>query len=180
VPVGHNETFEVSSTGSFFAAANFSFIPASATPTASVTPSKAFVESAALQISGPIAKSFRPMDSDRQLASQLAETGAHADSDRFDSSESLGASELAQNSILSTGAMVGIVLAAVAVVVLVVGLVAWRLCSAGSTTADSGQAAPHEPGGEKDLYQTGQFLTNMNPNAADDLSDELMDDEPFK
>jgi hypothetical protein len=79
---------------SFFPVAYFTFIPAS-TPPPTPTPTGAFIASAPLPISSPIAKSFWPADSDRHRESQLPATAAHGSSDRFSSSATADKSGLA-------------------------------------------------------------------------------------
>jgi hypothetical protein len=158
-PSENSSAFPVSSNGSFFPVAYF------IGPTPPPTPSRAFVESAAPAISGPVAESFRPDSSDRHQESQLAETAAHAGSDPFTSSANLDASQLSGRSTLSTGSLVGIVFAAVGAVASVVGLIAWRYCSSGSKAADAGPAR--------------EAATSADPKAdvREDLSDELMDEQ---
>jgi hypothetical protein len=94
--------------------------------------------------------------------SRLVETALRGGSDRFDSSANPAESQLAES---STGPVVEIVLAAVAAVALVVGLIAWRYCSVGAKAVDPGPARA--------------VSRSANPKAAAraDLSDELMDDQ---
>jgi hypothetical protein len=109
--------------------------------------------------------------------SQLAETVARAGSDRFSSSATLGASQPSGSAPLSTGSLVGIVLAAVAAVVaLIVGLIAWRHCSSGSKAADGPDQRLGDANAEYESpYQTGALATMVSPDVGG-LSDELADD----
>jgi hypothetical protein len=86
----------------------------------------------------------------------------------FNSSANLDESQLAERATLATGALVGIVIAAVAVAGLVVGFVAFRHFCFGSNAADGGAMVPHA---------SGESATSVNANAKCDLSDELVDEE---
>jgi hypothetical protein len=77
---------------------------------------------------------------------------------------------------LPTDALVGIVLAAVAAVALVVGLLAWRHFCRGSKVPDD-EPATHQVGEEKSADQTAQFVTMVNPNGRESLSCELTEEQ---
>jgi hypothetical protein len=162
-PVDHNEPFPVSSNGSFFARADFIFIPVTPAPT--LTRTGGFVESA-LPISGPI-----------EVSADFAPSRAVDGTAGFDSSANLAAAQLAEKVTLSTGALVGIVVVAVAAAALVVVFVSFRYCSAGSKS-DGGEMGQQLDGAESSArYQTSEFVTNVNPDVTfHDESDELMEE----
>jgi hypothetical protein len=154
-PTEDNNTFEVSSNGSFFNVAYF--IQIQPTPAATASPSEAFAASAVLPVSGPIVESALP------VSAPIVESFRLTNSDRFNSSATPEPANLADGRTLATGSLVAIILAPVAVVALAVGLIALRHCRFGSKNGEVESDETH--------YLTSEFVPNMNPNQGD--SDEL-------
>jgi hypothetical protein len=154
-PTEDNNTFEVSSNGSFFPVAYFIGPTPAATPTPS--PSEAFAASAALPVSGPLAESF-PLTDSAPL-----------------SAEKRG---------ISVGILaVAIVVPLLAVVAVIVAFIVLRHRrrhrGKERSEEDDGtpELLPDEVGGLS-LYKTGAFVTSLNPNAEDTLfSDGVFEDE---
>jgi hypothetical protein len=78
---------------------------------------------------------------------------------------------------IAAGSVIAIVLAVLAVVALVVGLIAWRHCP-GCAKADGRGLGRHLNDAEEPSYETGEFATYVNPNITfQDNSDNLTDED---